>query len=78
MGWTVVRGDELSGVLEATAQTFWFGFKDDVIIRIRPTVGGEGTRIDVRSISRVGLGDLGANAKRIKAYLARVSTELHT
>lgn len=78
MGWTVVREDELSGVLEATAQTFWFGFKDDVIIRIRPAVGGEGARIDVRSISRVGLSDLGANAKRIEAYLARVSTELHT
>jgi uncharacterized protein (DUF1499 family) len=76
MGWTLVSEDEPGGRIEATAETFWFGFKDDVIIRVRPTPGGEGALIDVRSISRVGLSDLGANGKRIKAYLARVSAEL--
>ncbi len=75
MGWTLVTEDELSGTLEATAETFWFGFQDDVIIRVRPTTDGQGSRIDVRSISRVGMSDLGANAKRIDSYLARVSTE---
>lgn len=76
MGWTIVTEDEVSGTLEATAETFWFGFRDDVVIRVRPSSGGRGTRIDVRSISRVGMSDLGANAKRIEAYLARVSVAL--
>ena len=76
MGWTVVSENERGGVIEATAETFWFGFKDDVIIRVRPAAGGGGSLIDVRSISRVGLSDLGANAKRIEAWLARVSAEL--
>ncbi|WP_339931947.1 DUF1499 domain-containing protein [uncultured Brevundimonas sp.] len=75
-GWTLVTEEEAGGVIEATAETFWFGFKDDVIIRVRPTPDGAGSRIDVRSISRVGLSDLGANGKRIEAYLARVSAEL--
>lgn len=76
MGWTLVTEDEPGGALEATAETFWFGFKDDVIVRVRLIPGGEGSRIDVRSISRVGLGDLGTNGKRIETYLARVSAEM--
>jgi fatty-acyl-CoA synthase len=75
IGWTLVTEDEAGGTLEATAETFWFGFQDDVIIRVRPAAGGQGSRIDVRSISRVGLSDLGANAKRIEDYLAQVSAE---
>ncbi|WP_372707363.1 DUF1499 domain-containing protein [Brevundimonas sp.] len=75
MGWTLVTEDESSGTLEATAETFWFGFQDDVIIRVRPTTDAKRSRIDARSISRVGLSDLGANAKRIDVYLARVSAE---
>ena len=58
------------GRLEATDTTLFFGFKDDVIVRLR--VEGGGTRIDVRSKSRVGLGDAGTNAKRVRAFLARV------
>lgn len=76
MGWTVVSEDELSGRIEATAETFWFGFKDDVIIQVRPAAEGGGSRIDARSISRVGLSDLGANANRIEAWRTRVSVEL--
>lgn len=75
IGWTVVNEDKLSGRIEATAQTFWFGFKDHVIIRVRPATTGAGSRIDVRSISRVGLGDLGANAHRIERYLSQVAAE---
>lgn len=74
IGWTLVTEDAASGTLEATAETFWFGFRDDVIIRVRPGAG-QGSRIDVRSISRVGQSDLGANAQRIEAYLARVPAE---
>jgi uncharacterized protein (DUF1499 family) len=49
------------------ATSFWFGFKDDVVVRIIPERGG--SRVDVRSVSRVGRSDVGANAKRIRTYL---------
>jgi len=70
MGWEIVAADPASGRIEATATTLWFGFKDDVVIRIRPDAGG--SRVDVRSVSRVGKGDAGANAERIRAYLERL------
>lgn len=76
LGWAVVSENEPGGRIEATARTFWFGFKDDVVIRVRPAATGRGSRIDARSISRVGLSDLGANAQRIEAWRARVSAEL--
>ena len=68
LGWEIVAVDPAAGLLEATDTTFWFGFKDDVAVRLRP-VGGDATRVDVRSISRVGGGDLGANAARIRRFL---------
>ena len=55
------------GRAEATATTFWFGFKDDMVVRVRPTA--EGSEVDVRSVSRVGQSDLGANAARIMVFL---------
>ena len=67
MNWKLVATNAAEGRIEATATTGWFGFKDDIVIRIR--ADGPGTRVDVRSKSRVGVGDLGANAKRISAYL---------
>jgi uncharacterized protein (DUF1499 family) len=71
MGWEVISSDSAEGRIEATATTFWFGFTDDVVVRITPTDGG--SRIDVRSVSRVGRSDVGTNARRIKAYLARIA-----
>ena len=68
MGWTVHTQDIDSGLIEATATTFWYGFKDDIIIRIRAGEGG-GSVLDMRSISRVGQSDLGANAKRIRKFV---------
>ena len=60
-------------LIEATATTFWFGFKDDVAVRLRSAGGAPGaTTADVRSISRVGIGDLGANAARIREFLDRL------
>lgn len=67
-GWEIVTADATAGRIEATETSFWFGFKDDVMIRILPEEGG-GSRIDVRSVSRVGLSDLGANAKRVRNLL---------
>ena len=74
-GWTVVTDDVQSGSIEATVSSFWFDFKDDVMIRVMPE--GEGSRLDVRSISRVGLSDLGANSKRVSDLLNEIQTRLN-
>lgn len=71
MGWEIVASDPQSLRIEATDTTCWFGFKDDVVVRLTPAPIG--SRIDVRSVSRVGKSDVGTNARRINAYLARVS-----
>ena len=73
-GWEIVTEDATARTLDATATTFWFGFKDDVAVRVRAE--GAGSVIDVRSTSRVGLSDLGANAARIESYLAGVEGRL--
>jgi uncharacterized protein (DUF1499 family) len=70
-GWRIVEGNEADGRIEATDRTFWFGFRDDVVIRLTPVDGR--TVIDVRSKSRVGRGDMGTNAKRVREYLQAVS-----
>ncbi len=70
LGWEIVTSDAAAGRIEATATTRWFRFRDDVLIRIRPQ--GSGSAIDVRSKSRVGRGDMGANATRIREFLKRL------
>ncbi|WP_290501861.1 DUF1499 domain-containing protein [Hyphomonas sp. UBA5107] len=74
-GWVIVASDETAGRIEATETSFWFDFKDDIMIRIQPTEEG-GSRIDVRSTSRVGLSDLGANAKRVRNLLDDIEIAL--
>ena len=66
-GWRIVTADKGAGRIEATDTTRWFGFQDDVVVRLTPW--GAGTRIDVRSVSRIGRGDVGTNARRIRRYL---------
>ena len=67
LGWELVASDMLDGRIEAVDTTSWFGFKDDVVIRI---VGDDtATWVDVRSKSRMGRGDMGTNARRIRAFL---------
>jgi len=68
LGWEIVAAAPAEGRLEATATTRWFGFKDDIVVRVTPAPGG--SRVDIRSVSRVGRSDLGANARRIRAFLA--------
>ena len=70
MRWEIVAKDPAAGRIEAVATTAWFGFKDDVLVRITPAA--RGSRVDVRSRSRVGRGDAGANAKRIRDYFERL------
>jgi uncharacterized protein (DUF1499 family) len=67
MGWEIVAVSPHDLRIEATATTRLFGFKDDVVVRVTPSP--QGSRVDVRSVSRVGRSDLGANAERIRAYL---------
>ncbi len=70
MGWEIAAAEAGEGRIEATDTTAWWGFKDDVVIRI--TAEGEGSRLDIRSMSRVGKSDIGKNAERIRKFLAAV------
>lgn len=70
--WDVIEVNRAEGRIEATATTAWFGFRDDVVIRVRPVEGG--SRVDVRSTSRVGLSDAGKNAERIRRFTRRLQS----
>lgn len=71
--WKITWDDPGAGRIEAVATTRVFGFQDDIAIRVRPE--GEHSILDVRSKSRDGKADLGANAARIRAYLEVVQSE---
>jgi hypothetical protein len=73
MGWEIVAVDPQAMRVEATATTMLFGFKDDIAIRVAADAAG--SRLDVRSASRVGRSDIGVNAKRIRAYLKKFDSE---
>ena len=75
MGWRVTTASEDALMFEGTATTFWYGFKDDVVVRVTPLEEG-GSRIDARSVSRVGVSDLGANAARLQAFSERIRSSL--
>jgi uncharacterized protein (DUF1499 family) len=75
-GWQIIEaikpgGRVGTGRLEAVDRTFLLRLPDDITVRIRPRV--DGTRIDVRSASRMGTHDLGANARRIRGFLDELS-----
>ncbi len=67
-GWEIVSTDD-RGVVEAVDTSRFFRFKDDVVIRARRAEGG-GSLVDMRSVSRVGVSDVGVNARRIRDFLA--------
>jgi hypothetical protein len=69
-GWEVVTVDSKEGVVEAVDTSRFFRFKDNVIVRVRPLFDNSGSMIDMRSISRVGVSDIGANARRVREFLA--------
>ncbi|MEL6197286.1 MAG: DUF1499 domain-containing protein [Pseudomonadota bacterium] len=74
LGWDVVA-DERGGTLtriEATDVTGWFGFTDDIVVELRPE-SDERIRIDIRSVSRIGIGDVGKNAARVRDFLERMA-----
>ena len=72
-GWDVAISLPEEGRLEATETSAFFRFKDDVVLRVKPTDTGEGSIVDMRSVSRVGSSDLGVNAKRVRSFLADLS-----
>jgi uncharacterized protein (DUF1499 family) len=69
-GWDIVESQLDQGRIEATDTTQWFGFKDDIVVRVTPL--DSASRIDVRSVSRVGKSDVGTNAARIRNYLSKI------
>ena len=74
LGWQLVNIDTNQGIIEATDRTMWFGFKDDVIVRI--TDNGSKRLVDIRSKSRVGGSDLGTNAERIHKFIEELDKVL--
>lgn len=73
LNWDIVARVPADGRLEAIATSPWFGFRDDIVVRIRPQ--GTGSRVDIRSKSRIGESDLGGNAERVRAFIARLKSE---
>jgi uncharacterized protein (DUF1499 family) len=73
-GWEVTQEDHTAGVIQAVATTNLMHFKDDVTITV--AAAGTATTVNVRSHSRVGKGDLGANAKRIRTFQAELTKRL--
>lgn len=74
MGLELSDIDPANGRIEAVATSLLFGFKDDVVVRV--VTVPEGARVDIRSKSRVGRNDFGANAKRIRAFMAKMRAKL--
>lgn len=72
-GWDVASADPVSGHLEATAIISLFRFKNDIVVRARPAENGKASIIDMRSVSRVGVHDLGTNAEHVRQFLSDLS-----
>ncbi len=70
LGWSIVAAAADEGRIEASDRSFWFGFTDDVVVRIRSHQSG--SLVDVRSASRAGVSDLGVNAARIQTFIDRL------
>jgi hypothetical protein len=75
MGWDLVDANEADGRIEATDTTPWFGFKDDVVIRLEAE-SANSTVLDIRSKSRIGRSDIGVNANRIRTFTAELNAKL--
>lgn len=74
-GWEIATFDPEAGIVEAVDTSRFFRFRDNVIVRVREAEGGAGSIVDMRSISRVGVSDVGVNAERVRAFLADLQRE---
>lgn len=68
----ILTANKEQGLIEAFDKLPWFGFIDDVVIRVDTAEARGTSKIDVRSVSRLGRGDIGVNAHRIREYLEAV------
>ncbi|MCY4130271.1 MAG: DUF1499 domain-containing protein [Gammaproteobacteria bacterium] len=75
-GWEIVAHDEQEGTIDAIATTFWFGYKDDVVVRVRGNAEEKSATVDLHSVSRIGQTDLGKNAERIRDFLADLTEKI--
>jgi uncharacterized protein (DUF1499 family) len=73
MGWSMIGDSPAEGRIEASDTTAFFGFRDDIVIVV--TAAPPGSRIDVRSLSRIGRSDIGANARRVETFLDKLARE---
>jgi fatty-acyl-CoA synthase len=69
-GLSIVTDDPMDGRLEATGESFWYGLKDDLIVRVRPDAAG--ARVDMRSVGRAPGADMGRNCRRVGGLLTVV------
>ena len=76
LGWAIVAQEETRGIIEAVDTTSLLRFKDDVVVRIQPHE--EGSRVDLRSLSRIGRADFGKNARRIMKFTKYFTAETFT
>ncbi|MEO0466202.1 MAG: DUF1499 domain-containing protein [Pseudomonadota bacterium] len=74
-GWNIAGANHGKGRIEGWAFTPWFGFRDDFALRVLANEAGQ-TEVDMRSISRVGISDLGANSQRVYGFLAELEREI--
>ncbi len=74
-GWTIAVADPVEGRLEATASVSLIKFQDDITVRAVAMPDGKATQVDMRSVSRIGVSDLGVNAKRVREFLAALAKE---
>ena len=70
--WRVGTASASAGMFEAAAESFWFGLRDDIVVRVRDD-GAGGSLVDIRSLARRPVHDLGRNARRVRDFLAAVS-----
>ena len=75
MGLEITYENLEEGAIEADEKSFWYGYKDDLIIRIEELISSN-ILINARSASRVGRSDFGKNSKRIKSYFILLKSEL--
>ena len=74
MGWAIVAVDSAGGRIQATSTSTWFGFKDDIVVRIGDDP--KGSRVDVESDPRAGQSDNGTNAARVQSYERRLTARV--
>ena len=75
MGLEIVYSNQQEGIIEAVDTSFWYDFKDDIIVRIETLVSGD-VKVDARSASRIGKSDFGVNAKRINTLMELLQESL--